>query len=390
MTYGNDGPVRYAWTGWAVLFLATAAIIMHDSSRSVIAVYRFGALQWIAGQRMYEMSGVGGFTYLPQAAILYIPFALLPPLAGEVFWRLINIGVFAFGLRGFSRLAGGRPGPDLFPLMTLVAVPLVWDCARNGQATLVMTGFMLLAVANLGRERWWRSTLWLSLAVAVKPLAVVLLLLVGAGERRMSLRVAVGAVALALMPFLTQHPVYVAHQYAEFFRNTSVSSHVAVLEQGWTTPFTALHVAGIEVSERIQTVLRVAAALATLLLYGSARRRYDGAEAAVFAFSLAALYVILFSPRTENNTYAMLGPVIGVFLAEAVLTRGRSLEGVLLGGVTLVLIGSRKLEHLLTPRAETSWLGPLLAVCIACYLLVRLFSGQGEERGAAGKVSGAS
>ena len=28
-------------------------------------------------------------------------------------------------------------------MMTLVAIPLTWDCARNGQATLALTGLML-------------------------------------------------------------------------------------------------------------------------------------------------------------------------------------------------------------------------------------------------------
>ncbi len=382
--FGGQRAERFAWAGWVALFLVMAAIIAHDSTRSVLAVYRFGSTQWIAGRTLYEFTGIGGFTYLPHAAILFIPFALLPPLAGEVLWRLLNIAVFAVGLSGFARLAGERSGKDLFPLMTLVTLPLAWGCARNGQATLLMTGFMLLAAADLARSRWWRSTLWLALAVAVKPLAIVLVLIIGARERHMTLRLAAGMALLALFPFATQHPAYVAGQYAASIQNMALSAHVGVVAHGWTTPFTALRVAGIDVPERVQTVMRLAAAVATLALYGMARRRQGAAAAAVHAYSLAAVYLILFSPRTENNTYVMLGPVIGVFLTQAVRAEQRTGEAVMLGGILAVLLGSRQLEHLLTPHASDGWLSPLMASFVAVYLVAKLFATDERRRGGAG------
>src|SRR3990172_7891217 len=90
---------RTAWLGWVALFLVTAAIIMAGSSRSVVSAYRTAALSWFAGQGLYDGSGVGGFVYFPQAAILFAPFAMIPQTMGEVFWRLVNLGVFAVGLR---------------------------------------------------------------------------------------------------------------------------------------------------------------------------------------------------------------------------------------------------------------------------------------------------
>jgi hypothetical protein len=174
--------MRSAWTAWAALFVATAAIIASGSARSVVPAYRLGAENWLAGRSLYDGLGVGGFVYLPQSAVLFIPFSLFSSVAGEVLWRLANIGVFAAGLLRFGRLGGERTGDLLFPLMSAVAVPLVWDCARNGQATLAMAGLMLLAVADMARASWWRAALWLALAAAVKPLVVVLILLAAAIE----------------------------------------------------------------------------------------------------------------------------------------------------------------------------------------------------------------
>ncbi len=384
-TFIDKRKVQFAWIGWFVLFLVTAAIITHDSTRSVVPAYREGAVYWMAGRTIFAHPGVGGFVYLPQAAILFIPVALLPVVVGEVVWRFVNIGVFALGIFRFADPLRPGPAQQPFPLMTLVSLPLAWDCARNGQATLAMTGLMLLAVAEIARERWWRAVLWLSLAVAVKPLAIVMALLVMTVHRPLRWRVPAGMAAMVLVPFVTQHPAYVASQYAAFWSSLTKAVHVGVVAHGWTTPFTALRVAGIDVPEGIQTVVRVAAAAATLAVYWLGRRRLDDARSASFGYCLAAVYLILFSPRTENNTYAMLGPVIGMLLARAVLVEKKTGQGVLLGGVVVVLVSSHKLEHLLTPQAQDSWVAPLMGVLVAAFLLIGSFAGKGSENDGEGR-----
>ena len=373
MQLSDDNAERSAWAGWFVLFLVTAAIIVSGSGRTVVPAYREGAVSWMAGEIIYKHLGVGGFTYLPQAAILFIPFSLSSVVFGEVVWRLVNIAVFATGIFHFAGLAGGRSGKKYFPLMTLVTLPMAWDCARNGQATLALTGLMLLAVVDVARQRWWRATLWLSLGISVKPLMIVLALLIMAIDRPMSWRIAVGMVVTALVPFLTQHPGYVMEQYAACLRNFTTAAHVGAAEGGWTSPFHALRLMGLSVPEKAQMLLRLAAAFGTLALCWLSRRRHDTAGSAVFVFSLAVAYLMLFSPRTENNTYAMLGPAIAVFLAGAYFVEERTRERFLLGGIALAIVGGRVIEHTLTPHAGTSWLSPLMAVCFTAYLLVRYF-----------------
>jgi hypothetical protein len=394
VSLSNRRAVRHAWIGWAALFLVVAAIIVSGTDRTVVPSYRIAALNWLSGRGLYDGTGIGGFTYFPQAAILFVPFAMLPSVMGEVLWRLVNIGVFAVGLRGFAALVGDKTGKELFPLMTLVAIPLAWDCARNGQATLIMTGFMLLAVVDAARSRWWRATLWLALGVAIKPLAIVLVLLIAAIDRPMTWRVLLGMIVLALSPFATQHHAYVLQQYSACLSNMMAAAHVGVAAHGWTSPFTTLRVSGVDVPERIQTVIRLAAAAATLGICILTRRRHDVVRSALYVFSLAAVYLILFSPRTENNTYAMLGPAIGVFLASAFLIERRPGEGILLSGVVLALVGSRVIERLVAPHAEKIWLSPLMAVCFVVYLFVRFFADptkQADEvnRGGAGYREGA-
>jgi alpha-1,2-mannosyltransferase len=364
-----------AVAGWIVLFVAVSAMIVVNGNRSVVPAYRTAALSWISGQHLYDSKGVGGFVYLPQSAVLFVPFALFPPTVGEILWRLGMIAVFAAGLYRFGRLAGERSTGDFFSLLSLATIPLVWDCARNGQATLIITGLMLLAVADMAQSRWWRATLWLSLGIAIKPLVLVLALLVLAIDRRMSWRLLVGLGVTALSPFLTQAPGYVVQQYIACVQNMTTAAHVGVSIQGWTSPFTALRALGIvDVPENIQTVIRLAGAVATLLLCFFIKWRLEPSRAALYLFTLASLYLILFSPRTENNTYAMLSPAIAAFLASAFLVEQRRRQGMLLAGMVLLLVGSRFIERQLAPHAEQVWLSPFVAVLFAAYALIRLFT----------------
>jgi alpha-1,2-mannosyltransferase len=387
---GSRRALWVAWIGWAVLFLVVGAIVASGSERTVVPSYRIAALNWLAGRNLYDGTGIGGFVYFPQAAILFVPFAVLSQIAGEVLWRLAIIAVFTVGLRSFARLAGERSSKELFPLMTLVALPLAWDCARNGQATLALTGLMLLAVVDITRGRWWQATLWLALGLAVKPLMIVLVLLIMAVYRPMTWRSLLGMAATALSPFLTQHSGYVMQQYAACLQNMTAASHVAVVAHGWTTPFTALRaVAGIDVPESIQTAARLLAAVGTLALCFLTRRRHNDVRSAIYIYSLAVLYLMLFSPRTENNTYAMLGPAIAVFLAIAFQIERRTGEAILLAAIVLAIVGQRPIERLLAPQAEHIWLSPLMATCFTLYLLFRFFSDQtinihGKTIGSAG------
>jgi hypothetical protein len=374
MRVGSSKAVRIAMAGWIVLFLAVSAIVVFDGKRSVVPAYRSGALGWMGGQPLYDGTGVGGFVYLPQAAVLYVPFALFPPAAGEVLWRLGMIAVFVAGLYRFGRLAGERFAGEFFPLMTAVCIPLVWDCARNGQATLAITGLMLLAVADMEQGGLWRATVWLSLGVAIKPLVLVLVLLVMATDRRMSWRLLAGMAVTALVPFLAQSPGYVVQQYTAFVQNLTAAAHVGVSVRGWTSPFTALRALGIaDVPENIQTAIRAGGALATLVLCFFVKRRLEPSRAALYLFTLSVLYLMLFSPRTENNTYAMLSPALAAFFASAFVDERQRGQALLLASMALLLAGSRVVERLVAPHAEPVWLSPAVAVAFAAYALIRLF-----------------
>ena len=374
-----------AWLCWATLVVTIGVLIIVGSDHTVLPAYRDAAVAWFAGGDIYNATG-HGFLYLPSAAILFAPFAALPVPVSEIAWRVLTIGMFAWSVRRLATFAGRGLSFDLFALMTLAALPPALSCARNGQSTLIMTATMILGLVDLGEGRRWRAAGWLSLSLALKPLALVLILLLAALDRRMAGRLLVGVAAVLLFPFATQTAPYVADQYVKSVQMFRASSHCGMVEL-WAQPFSVLSLAGIVVPESVQTLVRAAAGPVTLLLCAAAKRRRDFRDFVPYLLAFSVLYILLFNPRTENNTYAMLGPAIGLFAAPWIAKDVHRAAVWYLSLILLLLSAGDELVRVATPPGEHIWLKPSLALLFLLFLIHRLF---GATRAAAEPASGRS
>jgi hypothetical protein len=364
---------RWAWTFWLIAFLAVSAIILAGNRRTVTPSYRIAALRWLEGEPLYGQSG-RGFVYLPQAAILYVPFAVLPETAGEILWRLVTIGGYAWALSRLCNLVGRETGRDYFLLATLVTLPLAWSSSRNGQSTLPMTSLMIVAAVEAADSRWWHSTLCLCLAVAIKPLAVVMLLLMAAIHPQLRTRLAVGVATTLAAPFLLQSPLYAWQQYAGCWQMFRIASVVG-LRPEWAQLFSSLEVWGLTTPPAVQTVLRLLAAAGTLGLAIYANRTWPRSWAATHTFTLAAAYLMLFNPRTENNTYSCLAPAMGLAFAVAWVTPGRRWTSLLLVLSATMTVGGYTLGRLIAPAVPPVWMAPWASTIFLCYAVARICGG---------------
>jgi Glycosyltransferase family 87 len=369
---------RAAWIAWTALFATISILILAGSDHSVVSTYRDATLQWFAGRDIYTDTG-HGFLYLPVAAILFAPFAWLPPAACEIAWRLVAIGGFAIGVRRLGKITEGGRSDSTFAILTLASLPPAMACARNGQSTLIMAGLMMSACVDLAEGRRGRAVLCATLAVALKPLAVVLLLLAPFFDRRLAWRAALGFVAVLCLPFVTQRPAYVLDQYMKCAQMFRASSHCGMIEL-WAQPFSVLGLLGINVPESAQTAIRLLAAGGAIGLCLAARSRTTSTRAAEYLLAISVLYILLFNPRTENNTYAMLGPVIGVSLVAALASTPPSRGDVVFLStlVALMAVGDA-LVRLFVPEGEHIWMTPSLAVLFSAYLIRRLFFHEGRR-----------
>ncbi|HEX3727232.1 MAG TPA: glycosyltransferase 87 family protein [Pirellulales bacterium] len=361
-----------AWAIWLCLLVVVCAFIIWGPQRSVTKTYFLSALVWISGESLYNNEGTG-FLYLPQSALLFVPLAGLPALWANLLWRCVTIGLFAWGIQRFAALGEAVTRKPLFGVTTAVAMPLAWSSALNGQATLPMAGLMMAAMAYLADSKWWRAAACLVLAVALKPLALVLLLLSAVLYGPMRARLMILTASILLIPFLTQSPSYVWSQYEGFVRMAHLADQHSNLMY-FAQLFGMLRVFRIEVPEQMQAIARLIAAGATLAVCLYYSRRLERLRWISCFYALGACYLMLFNPRTENNTYSLVGPAIGLFLAVAVQAERSWARAIMLGAMALGTVCSWELGRLITPVSHSVWLAPLMCIAFCCYLAADLFN----------------
>lgn len=394
---------RLSWVIWAGFSLAAVGLLLFGPKRSPVnESYAHGAACWQAGEPLYDGGGCG-FIYPPQAAILHWPFTRLPTVLYEFLWRIVNLGLFAAGvyrlavccegvslthterIRGTASgrksfatlptdaLARSAAAPNQFPLslflvMTLLTLPKTWTLALNGQATTAMAGLMLLAMADVAERRWWRAAAALLLALAFKPLAIVLLLLVAGLFPALLWRLALGGILFLSIPYLLQNTGYVTGQYALFLKNLDVASAVGQ-DMVYPSLFAMLHMIGLDIPVAGQTALQIVAALLTLATGWLVCRRFPAPQAAVLLYSLAACYLLLFNPRTENNSYTLLMPAVAAFTARALFVEKRLHRSLLLVAIVVAMTGGYEITRATTPRAPIVWPCPLACLVFVGFLI---------------------
>jgi hypothetical protein len=359
------GAARAAWVVWAcfALLVVIARLDAVYSLENVFAIYREAGLRWRGGENLYPAEL--HFNYFPPSAVLFAAWSWLPFGIGGALWRIVNLAAFAFGLWKVTR-DGDRPLPAAhFLIATVVTVVLSASAARYGQMTLAMAGFMMAAVTYAERGALWRAAICAALAVALKPLAVVLVLLLAAVYPRVLWRMACALAALFLMPFLFQHADYVWRQYAAV---PAMLAARAGQPEGWQQHvFGLLDKLGWTATDTQQTIIRGVSAVFVLFLCWRVRHRAPRMGVALSIYALATCYILLLGNGTERNTYAMLTPVIGLALAAAWDARDRGLLGLMSAVISLHLL-SHTLQRAY-PQTALAMLKPAACVVVAAWLV---------------------
>jgi alpha-1,2-mannosyltransferase len=321
---------------WAVYLTVIAGIVaVQPDRRTVTPEYREAALEWWAGKDIYEVR-MHGYLYLPQAAILYTPFAALPERVGEPLWRLVGLSLFAWSIWRLCMVFGGKRHGIWFLVATVAAVPASFSAARNGQMNLTMAALLGLSAVDLGRHAWNRAGISLLLSVALKPLGVVPCLLAGGCYMKpMGGRLIAGVALLAGLAFLHANPEYVLRQYELFVETMQIArkpkQSLFCDIQGMFWAF------GFRPPDLAMSLLRIVAAGITLGVAWLGVRRYDAQRAGFICMLMAAWYLLLFNPRTETNSYVLIAPFAGVLVAAALVERINSRRLFLLGIYALAL-----------------------------------------------------
>ncbi|MEX1045117.1 MAG: glycosyltransferase family 87 protein [Chthoniobacterales bacterium] len=363
----EDEAFRFALAFWAVYAVVIALVVVFDDDiHSVMKIYREAAADWWRGDPLYDPRPRNGFFYLPHAAMAFIPYTWFPERIGEMLWRWTMLAALAWSVWRLAGMFGGARPCWTFLTATVVTAVASFSAVAYGQTNTLLAAFLVLTVVALGRAAWKSGALWLLLALVAKPVGLVPFLLAGACyARRLTVPLLVGVALLAGVSFLHPKQDYEEEQYALFYQTMQVAQNTKKKHrfcdvQGIIQPF------GLEVPGRAMNVLRVLAALAVLLLAWRAVRHYDAARGAFVCLLLAVLYLLLFNPRTETNSYVMLAPFVGILVAAAAAGPGFGPRFWWLAALAVTLTAENlgPLHQLTHP-----WLKPAATVAFAAWFV---------------------
>lgn len=343
---------RLPWAGWIGWSIFVVAVLWRTAPRlydTTFGVYLEAAAHFWARQPIYAFvrpdgfRELGRFLYWQASAILYSPFLLVNPTLAAVIAEVLSALIVSWGAIALMReLARGRlnlPDPVVVAgYLLLINIPAAWYNFKGVQSAIPMVGAMMLAAAAMMRARWNMAALWLFVAVLFKPLAIVMILLSGAVERRMRAPLAVALAGALVLPFLFADPTYVVAQYRAWVAKMLQIGSLAPGEWPYQADFTTLLATlGIIVPSTIGTAIRAAAALATLGLALRIARPAGKTALPLGLLLLTGCYVTLFGPRNEYLSFIVLTmPLAGLALLM-LLRDGEDYRAWLLIAAALVL-----------------------------------------------------
>lgn len=374
---------RIAWALCIIVFLGIFADVLHAPLKhTTMVTYRTASTNWWAGRDAYSADQHGGFLYFPQAAFLFTPFNLVPPLVGDFLWRAVVFGLFLYALvrlNDFFVSRGNARTSKNFLLLCLLAVPSSLASLRNAQFDLPLAALIVLTSAEIATSRWTAAAAWICLGVALKPLAVVPLLLFGALYWKLIPRVIVGMFIVLALPFLHWNPAYVVFEYTRCVETLMNASRGD--EPKFSDLAALLSHVGYVPSYELKTVVRVIFALVYLGLGFAATRRLSRTDAAWMIGALSADYLMLFNPRTETCSYVFLGPFIASLALLNMQMTGRKFLAWLLviGSLCLACDGFPKIGHFSVHDMTDRWLKPFVALLFYPALIAFIIEGSKEQ-----------
>jgi alpha-1,2-mannosyltransferase len=364
--------MRAAILLWAI-FLSGVCVLVYRSpwSHSVTGVYHWAVLTWFAQQPLRDVA----WHYFPQFVFFFMPFYALPQPWCDIVWRVFSTAVFVTGLWRLVRLLPVKSSraTRLYFYLTLIALSQSLDALRNGQANLVFAGLCVHAAVSLARSHWWPATLFLLAAVVAKPLGLVMIGLAALAYRTIIWRLLVGGAVLLALPFFFNPPSYVYGESVQSVRHLYDISSTA--ENRFADINGLLRALGLGLSGRASQLLRMLATAATAWLsVVGAKRATSDAKKAIYILGLSTIFLVLFNPMTEKNSYVIVIPVVALVAILFLLSPQRHTLG-----WALALMGGSMgaIPELFRKQAPGLglWWGPLMILAFAAVFVSEYFRG---------------
>jgi len=372
------GRLLHLWLALSVWVLSVAGISVlvfrAPSKGTVTTVYHEVVNRWLTNQPIYPDGWMYSFYYFPQFVFAFIPFHFLPVPLGDILWRAVSTGLFAWGIWRVINLFGPDRSRLLFWCATIIAFAPSLGAMRNGQANLIFAAFTAHAAACLGRSAWGTASLCLLCALMIKPLGLVMVLLAALVYRPLLWRLIPGVLIFLSFPFLFAGTPYVLSQYLQSVERLFSSS--LVTEHRFADLNGLLQTIGVDLRGGFSQFVRIMAGLVTAILWLiGAKRICEPRQQACLLLGLATTYLMLFNPMTEGNSYVIVAPVLAVYAVRFLLVEGRPILG---WGLAFLCFSIGVLPEIVrgVDRNFGLWWPPVMMLMFGAFLTHMVFSGE--------------
>ena len=258
----------------------------------------------VAGQNLYlDTPACGGFLYSPAFAVLFAPFAVVPPLLGLLLWNALNAGTVYLAVTRLLPWSQAR-------LVLLFVYLDVVRSMQNSQSNALVAGLLVLAFVASERGRPVGAGLALGVGTLTKifPAAGGVFALLHPRRLRAVLVCLGVGLGLALVPLLVTTPTLMVHQYQWWLVRTTETailrgqSLLGILSTwfGYAGPNWPVQLAGM------------LALLAPLVIRW--RSITDAGFRLLFLSSLL-VFVVVFNHQAESPSYVIATTGVGVWVA---------------------------------------------------------------------------
>jgi Glycosyltransferase family 87 len=350
------------------IWIVTGAVIcilvfLNPSHHTVTHVYHVATTNWIDHKNLFDNST--GMHYFPHFILLFAPFHFLPYPLGDMLWRAISVFLLAWGIFKFTGLLRKPGRPLFFFYATLLSITPSIGAIRNGQANVIFAAMTILSIVYLSSGRWGLAVVFLLVGFMIKPLGIVLMALAVLLYPEILWRLVSGLLVSIPLPFLFAERNYVSSQLIESLAR--LRSNAFTTEHRFADINGLLRTIGVGLSGNESLILRLLAALITALacvLFAGKRKEPDRS---LLLYGIAATYLMLFNPMTEQNSYVIAAPIVSFYAVYYLKIKGNSLLG---AGLAAMSISIGVLPEILRKVDGNFglWWDPLMMILLILFL----------------------
>ncbi len=377
--------LQVALGAWVIFAAALCVkVLIEGNGHSVYGAFVSGTRNWWAGQPMYLDRG---YYYSPTFSVLFTPFALWPDRVGQLLWGLSSVTVFVWSLRVFYRDVlpqhWPREAEAAFLLLSLIgSLRGMWSLQSNA----VLMACILGATAAIVRYRWWKAAWLLAAPVYIKvwPIVIGGLLAVHWPKKLLG-RLTLACAALAMVPFATKAPAFVADIYKDWIECLAARQGTAMRFTGYRDAWTIWEQIHSPVSHHGYFWLQATAGLAVLGFSVWVRRR-NPRELITCTLAAWSAWQLLFGPGSERLTFLIIAPFAAWSLMTTYFER-RNFRLALVAFVTMFIFGSGGMERILVRVLPAAVAIQPIGVILFCIWLVRhAWQANGRQSSSAGST----